>query len=346
MTPTLHIGVNIDGVLHRDDMPPVDAEARFRMIADAGVFDYVEMNPPAGADLAPYIGLSGRYALPVSVLGGIFCAGRDEAHLRHLIEWVPRLGSKILNCQLYANHADGHRLTDAEVVQFYAQTCEWAAPSGCIPCFEVHVDMWSEDFSCVARVGEWLAREGIPLRLTLDHSHLIFKIGNAAELDASRIRPLVEAGEIVLDPASPEAIFNQWIARGWVHHAHARSVIPNNPPNARMRRPDGRPGRGIQYPFVRPAADQWDGTWDEAALAPWKDAVRHLLNARAKGHSATPQHISCEFIPFADYGGGAGYSIFDNNVACAAWLRNTWRELTAGQHVMAAEPERQQLQSL
>jgi sugar phosphate isomerase/epimerase len=187
MTPTLQIGVNIDGVLHRDDMPPVDAESRFRMIADAGVFDYVEMNPPEGIALAPYLGLSERYALPVRVIGGIFCAGCDEAHLRHIIEWAPRFGSKVLNCQLYASHADGHRLTDAEVAQFYVQACEWADTAGCIPSLEVHVDMWSEDFGRVARVGELLARDGIALRLTLDHSHLIFKIGNAYELDVSHV---------------------------------------------------------------------------------------------------------------------------------------------------------------
>jgi hypothetical protein len=323
MNPNLHIGINIDGVLHRDDLPPVDAGTQFRMVADAGVFDYVEMNPREGVALAPYVELGERYALPVRVIGGIFCAGRDEAHLRRLIEWAPRFGSKVLNCQLYANHADGHRLTDTEVASFYAQTCEWAAPTGCVPSFEVHVDMWSEDFSRVARVGELLARDGIALRLTLDHSHLIFKIGNTEELDASRIRPLVEAGEIALDPASPDAIFKQWIARGWIHHAHARSVIPNNPRNHRVRRADGKPGRGIQYPFVRPAADQWEGDWDEAALAPWKDAVRHLLDACARSSVSTPQHISCEFIPFADYGGGARYSIFDNNVACAVWLRES-----------------------
>ena len=128
MTPTLQIGVNIDGVLHRDDMPPVDAESRFRMIADAGVFDYVEMNPPEGVALAPYLGLSERYALPVRVIGGIFCAGGDEAHLRHIIEWAPRFGSKVLNCQLYASHADGHRLTDAEVAQCFEYVTQDPGP--------------------------------------------------------------------------------------------------------------------------------------------------------------------------------------------------------------------------
>ena len=37
------------------------------------------------------------------------------------------------------------------------------------------------------------------------------------------------------------------------------------------------------------------------------------------------RHISCEFIPAIDYGAGHTYSIFDNNVACARWLRDEWR---------------------
>lgn len=28
-----------------------------------------------------------------------------------------------------------------------------------------------------------------------------------------------------------------------------------------------------------------------------------------------------------DYGGGVGYSLFDQNVAIAEWLRNTWEEV-------------------
>jgi uncharacterized protein YbdZ (MbtH family) len=37
--------------------------------------------------------------------------------------------------------------------------------------------------------------------------------------------------------------------------------------------------------------------------------------------------VSCEFLPFPDYGGGARYSIWDNNLACAAWLRERWAAL-------------------
>jgi len=31
----------------------------------------------------------------------------------------------------------------------------------------------------------------------------------------------------------------------------------------------------------------------------------------------------------ADYGAGAKYSIFENNVACAEWIRSEWRAISA-----------------
>jgi hypothetical protein len=34
-----------------------------------------------------------------------------------------------------------------------------------------------------------------------------------------------------------------------------------------------------------------------------------------------------EIIPAPDYGGGAKYSLLDNNVACANWLRALWKTL-------------------
>ena len=34
--------------------------------------------------------------------------------------------------------------------------------------------------------------------------------------------------------------------------------------------------------------------------------------------------VSSEIIPFVDYGSGARYSLFDDNVAVASWLREEW----------------------
>lgn len=327
MAEPIQIGINIDGVLHHDGLPPVDTATRFQMVAEAGVFDYVEKNRMPHEDLVPWAPLVERHGLPIRVVGGIFCAGRDEADAKLTFDWGARFGSKVFNCQLYANHADGHRLSDQEVADFYLQLCEWGEPIGCLPSLEVHVDMWSEDFSRIERVATLVQQAGGALRLTLDHSHLLFKIGNPAELDVSGIRKQVEAGRLVLDPASPGAVYTQWIEQGWVHHAHARSVVPNNPVNAWMQRADGRPGRGIQYPFLRPEAGAYHATWQADALSTWKEAVRQLLAWQVSELAPRLRQISCEFIPFPDYGGGARYSIFDHNVACARWLRQTWLEL-------------------
>jgi hypothetical protein len=55
--------------------------------------------------------------------------------------------------------------------------------------------------------------------------------------------------------------------------------------------------------------------------------VRELLAWMHAHPDRAPQRISCEFIPFPDYGGGGRYSICDNNLACAAWLRDEWAKL-------------------
>ncbi|AIO32320.1 putative xylose isomerase domain protein TIM barrel [Burkholderia cenocepacia] len=329
MAEPIRVGVNFDGVLEHDGLPTPSPAERFRMIAGAGVFDYVEKNPVRGEDLSPYFDLVQRHALPIRVIGGIWHAGRDEAHVAEIIDAGARFGSTVLNCQLHARHADGHPLSDREVADFYLRACERGEPAGCLPSLEVHVDMWSEDFTRVARVARHVEQAGAPFRITLDHSHLLFKIGNRAELDASGIRAQVESGRVVLDPASPGAVYADWIARGWVRHAHARSVMPGNPDNRWMRRADGRPGRGIQYPFVAPAPDTYHGAWRAASLDTWKLALRRLLQWQVHARPVQLEQISCEFIPFPDYGGGARYSIFDNNVACAQWLRDTWHALAA-----------------
>ncbi|RQR50261.1 xylose isomerase [Burkholderia sp. Bp9140] len=329
MAEAILIGVNLDGVLEHDGLPlPTPAE-RFRMIAGAGVFDYVEKNPARGEDLEPYFALVDRHALPIRVIGGIWCAGRDEAHVDEIIDAGARFGSTVLNCQVYAHHADGHPLSDREVADFYLRAYERGEPVGCLPSLEVHVDMWSEDFTRIARVAQLVEQAGAPFRITLDHSHLLFKIDNRAELDASGLHEPADSARRLLAPASRSAVYADWIARGWVRHAHARSVIPNNPENRWMRRANGRPGRGIQYPFVEPAPGAYHGEWRAAPLDTWKTALRHLLQWQVHARPAPLEQISCEFIPFPDYGGGARYSIFDNNAACAQWLRDTWRTLAA-----------------
>ncbi|KDB51101.1 hypothetical protein X805_33280 [Sphaerotilus natans subsp. natans DSM 6575] len=324
------IGINIDGVLEHDGLPTPDAATRFAWIRACGAFDYIEKNIDPSEDFAPWFDLVERHGVPIGVFGGIFRAGADEALMRQGLATGGRLGARLFNIQLHDRHADGHRLSDEEVVRFYADAFEHGQRSGCLPSLEVHVDMWNERFHRVEAVAERLARQGLPLRLTLDHSHLIFKIDDPAELALSEIDGGRDGGRTWLAPDGAQCLWRRWLAEGWVVHAHARSVATGRGPNPLTRRRDGRPGRSIQYPFVRPEAGTFPGVWQEERLAVWKQAVLDLLAWMRAHPERAPRQISCEFIPFPDYGGGLRCSIMDSNLACADWLRAQWAATAGG----------------
>src|SRR3546814_17337392 len=50
-------------------------------------------------------------------------------------------------------HADGRPVTDKEVADFYVFAWEEGERRGIEPSFEIHVNMWSEDFRRVATVA-------------------------------------------------------------------------------------------------------------------------------------------------------------------------------------------------
>ena len=158
---------------------------------------------------------------------------------------------------------------------------------------------------------------------------MIFKVDNPREQAVQDMKADIDAGRLQLDPRRPGDVCSEWIARNYVRHVHARATVPDNPVNVWAHHPDGRPGRGIQYPFIKPAPGEWHSPWDEARLQPWKLVIERLM----AHHATTPEsrlgEITAEFIPMTDYGGGAKYSIFANNIACAEWLRKTWVETVA-----------------
>lgn len=326
----LPVGINIDGVLEHDGLPTPSAAERFAWIRDSGAFDYVEKNIQPCEDFAPYLDLVERHDLPIGVFGGIFCAGRDEALMRWGLAMGGQLGARLFNMQLFARQADGQPLSDEGVVRFYVDALEHGARAGCLPSMEVHVDMWNENFQRVERVAEQLARQNLPLRLTLDHSHLIFKIGQAAELALSGLADAPDGARDRLAPDGARPFYRDWLREGWVVHAHARSVATGVRSNPVMERYPGLAGRAIQYPLVEPPAGSFHPEpWQAERLAPWKTAVRDLLRWMRDHPGLAPAQISCEFIPFADYGGGARYSIWGQNVACAHWLRAQWQAVQA-----------------
>ena len=321
MSANLPIGINLDGVLHHDGLPTPDAATRFAWVRDSGAFDYIEKNHNPAEDFAPYFDLVQEYGVPISVFGGIFCAGRDEDRMRWCVATGGKLRAKVFNMQLFARRADGEAITDQQVADFFIDAMQVGTPVGCLPSLEVHVDMWSEQFARVERVAELLARRHVPLRITLDHSHQIFKINNPQELALSGLANAADGGR-----AEVLALYKLWLESGWVAHAHTRSVATTVQHNHAMERAPGLPGRAIQYPFIQPMSGSFHSAWQAEALEPWKQAVRDLLAWIDAHPDHAPQRISCEFIPFADYGGGGRYSIWDNNIACAAWLQREWEK--------------------
>jgi hypothetical protein len=326
----IRIGIAEASIRHHMSHPP-DLATQFQLVKECGAFDYLDKTPPR-AQLAEYARLSERFDLPILAGGWWYTLGRDEDLLAENMRIGAELGSLVHNVQIMMDHADGHLVTDQEVADAYVRAYDLGATQCCLPAFEVHINMWSEDFRRVAKVAALVESRGIPFHVTLDHSHVIFKINNERELQVFGLDAAIAVGELILDPFTPGNVCEQWIHAGWVAHCHARSTVPNNPRNVWADHPslDSLPsslhprdlvGRGVQYPFIEPGAGEWHSRWYESALEPWKEVIRQLLRHHVSSPASPLQLISTEFIPFTDYGQGARYSLLDNSVACARWIR-------------------------
>lgn len=325
----LPIGIQANGIRHRADDPPPDPTTAFSMVRDCGLFDYVEKTP-SDEEFSAFAAASDKTGVPIRCGGWYYSLGRDEPLLERHLRQAQRLGTKLHNVQVLTNDATGRPATDQVVADFFRQAAEWGDQVGVEVAFEVHVNMWSEDFRRVSQVARLVENAGSPFRLTLDHSHVIFKIDNPDEQDRSGIRSDVESGRLELDPFKPENVIGYWIASNWVAHAHARPVIPNNPRNWGYKDADGNPGRGIQYPFTQPAPGDFDGEWHGDRLEPWKEVTRQLFRWHAENGDSPLGQVTTEYIPAPDYGAGCRYSLFDQSQACAAWLRQEWEAAAAG----------------
>ena len=336
MAQELLFGITQKNTAHRPVDPPISIDEMFRRAKD--IFDYFDKTPPAG-EVEEYEAASEKYGLPILAGGWFYTLGRDEPLLEANLRLAQRLGSRVHNVQVMAAGHSGLPVTNEQVLEAYLRAYDIGRPLGVTPCFEVHVNMWSEDFRRVAEVAQAVEKFGVPYCMTLDHSHIIFKIDNPPEWDefsvkdAARraeysIRADVEGGRLVLDPSRPGNVCDQWIGAGYVRHMHARAAVPNGPVNAWAKHPDGKPGRGIQYPFIEPGPGEWHSEWDGALLEPWKEVVRQTLRHHAR-HEASRMQISTEFIPNTDYGEGAKYSLLDNGIACARWMREVWADTLA-----------------
>ena len=323
----LKIGCTAGGATHHDTEIP-DIATKVRMVKDSGAFDYIDRTPPDD-EFRALLKASERCDLPVLSSGWFYTLGRDAALYERNIHKARLLGSQVHNVQVMTHHVDGHVATNQEVADFYAFAYDTGMRHDVVPCFEVHVNMWSEHFGRVEQVAALVQQLGLPFHMTLDHSHVIFKMDNPKEQEVQGMRAEVESGRLVLDPMQAGNVSKRWIDQNFVRLAHARAAVPANPLNTWGKHPDGSFGRGIQYPFVQPSKGEYLAEWDETKLQPWKRVVHDLLAHHARRDDSMLRHISCEHIVNIDYGAGHRYSTFDNNVACARWMRSEWAHALA-----------------
>ncbi len=283
---------------------------------------------PDPHEIDDFLAASAKYDLPVHAGGWFYAVGRDEELFAHNLEVGRRLRSRVHNVQILNHRSDGQLASNEEVVNFYERGLELGTKTRVTPCLEVHVNMWSEDFRRVAEVGELAIERGLPFHMTLDHSHVIFKIDHPEEQDISGIREDVAAGQLILDPFTDGHVCGQWIQANWITHCHARAAIPNNPRNFMAVDENGVAGRGIQYPFVKPKPGEYHADWDESELEPWKEVMRQLFRHHAGRADSPLRQVSTEFIPNLDYGEGCKYSLFEQAIACVEWMRQEWAAIS------------------
>lgn len=316
----LKLGIANRGVVHHDSEPHVSLEKWFKTVSETNAFDYVDKTPSEN-EIDLYLKYSDKYGLPILCGGWFYTIGNDENLLFKHLENARLLGSRCHNVQIKSKHAEGYDVTNDQIIEIYMKASEYGDRVGCKPCFELHINMWSEDFLRIFDVAEEIERKGVSFRMTLDHSHIIFKIDNDFEMDKFNLFERLKQKKLILDPYKKGHVAEKLINKNYVNLLHARSVIPNNPKNITATHPDGSVGRGVQYPFIKPLKGQFHSPWDEEKLEPWKEILRQVLDYHYRNKISPLELISTEFIPAIDYGAGNTYSLLDSSVACAHWIR-------------------------
>jgi len=320
--------------------PPIDEQ--FRLVSEAGVFDSFDRLPMPD-QVHTYLRCIERFRLPVRTASWFYALGRDEVLLDQKLRLAAAVGASLHNIMVHWHDAQGRPVTDAQVADFYLRAWDLGVPLGVEPTLELHVNMWSEDPRRVLPVAESVRRRGVPFNFTLDYSHVIFKMGNEEELRICGIAEDVAAGRIELDPRRPGSLVDQWLAMGIVRWMQVRSVAPNGPRNRwSILDPSqpvaavpthsifdyraGEPGRGILYPFERPAPGEWHSPWEDAALDCTRAVVRKVLAHHAHTPGSRLAAITTEMINLPDYAHNARFSLIGQNTAIARHVRAAWTE--------------------
>ena len=89
-----------------------------------------------------------------------YLLGRDEPLISQNLKIGAAVNAKLHNVMIFTRHADGHVIGDDAIADCYLRTWNDAARLGLEVTFELHVNMWSEDFRRVRIVAEKSATAG------------------------------------------------------------------------------------------------------------------------------------------------------------------------------------------
>ncbi len=327
MTKTFYLGCNGRGAQHQPGNPP-SIDEQFRMVKESGVFDYFDRMPQPGEE-REYIAASEKHDLPMLTGLWTYTKGKDEDLLVRNLQLTKDAGGECHNIMVFDKHADGHSISNEEVAETYLFAAEHAARIGVDITFEVHIYMWSEDLRRVNEVAELVEAQGHPFNFLLDHSHVLLKLDNPEEQFRCGIRGAVDAGELILDPFEPGNIIDDWISRNMTLWHAVRPVAPNGPKNLWAKDEAGEYGRACQYPFMRPRPGEFHSDWFAYKVEPCKEVVRKVLRHHRDNPQSRLRYVTTEIIDLIDYGENAKYSLFEQSVAVAEWIRDTWADISA-----------------
>lgn len=315
-------------------------EEQFRLVSEAGVFDSFDRLPLPG-EVGRYLRCIDLWRLPVHTASWFYALGRDEETLLDKLRLAAAVGARQHNMMVHWHDAAGVPVSDAQVADFYLRAYDLGMAIGVEPTLELHVNMWSEDPRRVLPVADEVHQRGVPFNLTLDYSHVIFKMDNPAELALCGLADDVAARRVQLDPRLPNSLVDDWLDAGIVRWLQVRAAAPNGPRNlwsildasqpvaavpehSLFDYKAGGPGRGILYPFTRPMPGQWHSAWDPTALDCTKAVVRKVLAHHASNPEPRLRAITTEMINLPDYAHNARFSLIEQNAAIARFVRETW----------------------
>ena len=305
--------------------PSVDEQ--FRMVVESGVFDFFD-RLPLTEKVGEYIHAVEKYDFPVWASAWTYRIGADALQvLEQNLKNCAATGVRYHNMMVLTRHAAGHVVTDDELVELYLRAYELGDRYRVAIGFEVHIMMWSEDVRRVTPVAQRIRQEGVPFNFVMDYSHCIFKIANPEEQDISGIREDVAASRVILDPFEQGNLADEWLGMNMVWWQQNRPAVPNGPKNIWAKGEDGRPGRGVQYPFVRPRQGEWYDEWHAYLLEPTKEVVRKTIRHHLRHDDSPLQLMTVDYINLPDYGLGVEYNTFESSVAVGRFIRETFNEI-------------------